>query len=137
MTELEIMSCARELGEGIAQSELYAAFEAAQRGYEADGELQRLVGEFSMQQMALAKEAEKPEPARDALMSAAIERRMAALQSDIMANPRMAAFSEASEQLNGMLGRVNSMIMAALRGDELGGGCSPDGCEGCSGCGGK
>ncbi len=120
------------LGEAIQNDPRHIAWKAAKEAQEADAALQEKISRFGSVRDELM-EANMAGSHDDAKI-AALSDEMRAIYEEIMANEFMAAFSEAQESLNELMGEINSLIQFYVTGEEpssCGGDCA--GCGGCSG----
>jgi cell fate (sporulation/competence/biofilm development) regulator YlbF (YheA/YmcA/DUF963 family) len=118
----QLETLGRDLGDAIAETAEYEAFEEAKAAVEADSEVQSKIAEFNQ--------------ARDRYMQArqtggATEetlREVQSAQQELHALPKMASYLDAKERLQERLERVNEAISEPLAVDFGGeaGGCCQD-----------
>lgn len=126
-----ILDSAKKIGRAIKESELMAAYEAAEKKYAEDAALQDKIREYSVQQQALAEESAKSVP--NAFLTESLQRRLSALYEEIVGDEVFAAFSQAQDAVRALLNEVNNTIMAEVTGEQPEGGCTHD-CSTCAGC---
>ena len=113
---------ATELGEAIAASPTYRAFEEAREAVEADEEAQRRIEEFEERRHEFALARERGEA------TATDARELEGLQSELHALPVMEEFFDARDDLRERLDEINEAVSAPLSVDVAGeaGGCCHD-----------
>ncbi|MGI6743284.1 MAG: YlbF family regulator [Eubacteriales bacterium] len=125
---MDIITMAGELGKLIKQDPRVAAYEAADKKFDEDRELQQLVAEYNTMRAAIAEEQDKDQPDED-LMNTIYERTEEIYQR-IMDNPTYTAYAEAKEALDDLMSEVNAEISFQITGERP---CSHD-CSSCGGC---
>ncbi len=125
---MEIMEMAAELGKLIKQSEQYKAYEAADKAYDNDEELIKLITEYNAQREAVETEQRKPEP--NQFIMETVEKRIHELYNAIMANEVFKQYNAAQGELNKLMQDVNAEITYNVTGQRP---CSHD-CASCGGC---
>lgn len=131
MEKEAIIESAKKIGRAIKESELMAAYDAAEAKYAEDAALQDKIREYSVQQQALAEESAKSVP--NAFLTESLQRRLQALYEEIIADPTFAAFQQTQDAVRALLNEVNNAIMAEVTGEQPEGGCTHD-CSTCAGC---
>lgn len=132
---MDIITAARELGKALQADEKFKKLEKAQEISEKDEELQSLIGEFNLKKMAVNEELSKSEKETDKIKE--LDRELKDLYEKVMTNPNMVAFTTAKQEMDAVVGNINTIIVGSLNGED------PDGidlqatCTGsCSSCGG-
>ncbi len=125
MTVFEI---AAQLGKALKQDDKLVRLENAKKAYEGDGELQKMMVEYEVQQKALQCEITKED--RDTLLIDTIQRRINKLYEDIMAHPIFVELNEAQAEVNELMNAVNNTITFEITGE------TPSCTHNCSTCGG-
>ncbi len=127
---MEIFELAAELGKALKNDERLVKLEEAKKAYEADGELQKCMVEYEVQQKAMQHEITKPE--RDTMFIDVIQKRIDELYKKIMEHPVFVQLNEAQAEVNELMNAVNSTITFNITGEK------PSSCTGscssCSGC---
>ena len=126
---MDIFELATELGKALKNDEKLIRLENAKKAYEADGDLQRMMVEYEVQQKALQGEIVKEE--RDTLFIETIQKRIDTLYNSIMGHPVFEELSAAQADVNEFMNAVNNTITFNITG-ELPSSCTHD----CSSCGG-
>ena len=134
---MEIVKKLRGLGEEIQKDERYKAYAAAKEENDKDTKLQELIGEFNLKRMDLGRLMQ--EEGSDQAKKEKLDEEIKALYSEITSNEGMQKFSEAKENLDGMIKQINGYISLFLNGEDpktcvyedCGG---KDGCGSCKGC---
>ncbi len=125
MTVFEIAS---QLGKALKQDEKLVRLDAAKKAYEGDGELQKMMVEYEVQQKALQGEITKDE--RDTMFIDIIQKRINELYDAIMSHPVFAELNEAQAEVNELMNAVNNTISFEITGEV------PSCTHNCSTCGG-
>lgn len=127
---MTIMELAAQLGQAIKQDERIVKMNEAREKYEKDENLQKLMFEYNMQQVALAEEYKK-DPVDKAVIEA-IEGRLDAIVKDVTESAIFAELNEAQEAVNALMQEVNGEIEYNITGQRP---CTHD-CHSCgSDCG--
>ncbi len=127
--EKGIFEIAAELGKAVKADERFVKFEAAKLAYEANGELQKNLVEYEVQQTALRNEYAKDE--KDMVFIEAIQKRIDELYRAVVEAPEFIALNETQTALNELMNAINTTITYNVTGQE------PDSCtHDCSTCGG-
>ena len=128
MTVFEI---AAQLGRALKDDEKLVRLNDAKKAYESDGELQKMMVEYEVQQKALQGEITKEE--RDTMFIDVIQKRINELYDAIMAHPIFVELNEAQADVNELMNAVNNTITFEITGElpsctgscsTCGGGCS-------------
>ena len=128
---MNIFELASELGKALKEDEKLVRLAAARKKYEEDGELQKMMIEYEVQQKALQGELTKEE--RDTLFIDIIQKRINELYESIMSHPIFAELNEAQAEVNELMNAVNNTITFEITGElpscthdcsSSGGGCS-------------
>jgi len=125
---MEIMEMAAELGKLIKQSDDYKRYEAADKAYDEDLDLLKLISEYNAQREAVEEEERKSEP--DQTIIENIEKRIRELYTEITGNATFIAYNEAQNALNKIMQDVNNEITYQVTGQRP---CTHD-CSTCGGC---
>lgn len=134
---MDAIAKARELGKVIQGDERYKAYHAAKARNDNDEVLQAKIGEFNMKRVELNTEMSKPQKDEEKLSK--YNEEIKALYDEIMQNENMIAFSQAKDEMDSLLNKVNMVITMSANGEDPET-CPvevPEGCSGsCSTCGG-
>ena len=125
---MEIMEMAAELGKLVKQSEQYKKFEAADKAYDDDLDLLKLISEYNAQREIVEAEERKPEP--DQAVIENVEKRIHELYNEITTNTVFINYNEAQNELNQLMQKVNEEITYQVTGQRP---CTHD-CSTCGGC---
>ncbi len=138
---MNVIELARQLGKAIQEDERYTAYVEASAKNDADAGLQELIGEFNLIRQNLMMEQSKPEEAQDAEKMAELNKKMHTAYNAVMTNENMAEYTMAKAGMDKMMGEVNTILTAAIQGDdpmtcptEVAHTCSGS-CGTCGGCG--
>lgn len=123
---MTIMELAAQLGQAIKADERIVKMNEAREEYEKDENLQKLMFEYNMQQVALAEEYKKEDI--DKAVIEAIEGRLDAIVGEVTSNEVFVKLNEAQEAVNALMQEVNSEIEFNITGQRP---CTHD----CSSCG--
>ena len=123
-----IFELAAELGKALKEDEKLVRLAAAKTAYAEDGDLQKKMVEYEVQQKALQMEITREE--RDTLFIDSIQKRIDVLYREIMEHPVFVELSEAQSDVNELMNAVNNTITFHITGEEPS--CTHD----CSTCGG-
>ena len=126
---MDIYELAAQLGDELKQDARLVALENARKNYESDKQLQSLVTEYEIQQLAMQKEASRPEC--DTHMIDMIQTRANELYTSITQNEVYLALEQAQNEVNELMNKVNGIITAHITGEEPG--CTHN-CATCKGC---
>jgi len=132
----EIILKTRELCKLIQNEEAYKTFIAAKDANDNDQDLQTDIGEFNIMRINLDMELNKEEKDEEKLK--AINEDMRAIYGKIMANESMIKYQESKRELDGVIEKIYSLILACAAGAdpdtaEISEGCSGN-CGSCGGC---
>ena len=128
---MTVFELAAQLGKALKEDEKLVRLANAKKAYESDGELQKMMVEYEVQQKALQVEITREE--RDTLLIDNIQRRINELYSAIMAHPVFTELNEAQAEVNELMNAVNNTITFEITGEmpscthdcsTCGGGCS-------------
>ncbi len=125
---MTVFELASELGRALKKDEKLVRLENAKKAYEGDGDLQKMMVEYEVQQKALQCEITKDE--RDTLLIDTIQRRINKLYEDIMAHPIFVELNEAQADVNELMNAINNTITFEITGEV------PSCTHNCSTCGG-
>ena len=123
---MEIMELAAQLGQAIKADARVAKMNEAKEAYDKDEDLQKLMLEYNMQQIALGEEYKKETP--DKSIIEAIEVRLDEIVQAVTTNELFIALNAAEEEVNALMQEVNAEITFQITGQRP---CSHD----CSSCG--
>ena len=123
---MTIMELAAQLGQAIKADERIVKMNEAREEYEKDENLQKLMFEYNMQQVALAEEYKKEDI--DKAVIEAIEGRLDAIVGEVTSNEVFVKLNEAQEAVNALMQEVNGEIEFNITGQRP---CTHD----CSSCG--
>lgn len=133
MIEMEatnIFEIAASLGKALKEDDKLVRLEAAKKAYEADGDLQKMLVEYEVQQKALQGEITRDE--RDTLFIDTIQKRIDLLYRNIMEHPVFLELNEAQAEVNELMNAVNNTITFHITGEQPSS-CTHD-CSTCGGC---
>ena len=128
---MTVFELAVQLGKALKEDEKLVRLANAKKAYESDGELQKMMVEYEVQQKALQVEITREE--RDTLLIDNVQRRINELYSAIMAHPVFTELNEAQAEVNELMNAVNNTITFEITGEmpscthdcsTCGGGCS-------------
>ena len=128
---MTVFELAAELGKALKGDERLVRLENAKKAYESDGDLQKMMVEYEVQQKALQVELTRDE--RDTLLIDNVQRRINELYNAIMAHPIFLELNEAQSDVNELMNAVNNTITFEITGEmpscthdcsTCGGGCS-------------
>lgn len=129
MENATIFDLAAALGKALKEDDKLIRLEAARKAYEADGDLQKMMVEYEVQQKALQGELVREE--RDTLFIDTIQKRIDLLYNNIMSHPVFTELNEAQAEVNELMNAVNNTITFHITGEV------PSSCtHNCSTCGG-
>ena len=128
MENKDIFALATELGNALKADERLVRLENAKKAYLEDGDLQKMMVEYEVQQRALQGEISKPE--RDTHFIDIIQKRIDELYKAIMEHPVFTELNEAQAEVNELMNAVNNTISFTVTGEQPS--CTHD----CSTCGG-
>ena len=113
---MNVIEKARELGQLIQADERYAVYCRAKEANDKDEALQQLIGEFQNKRIELNTEMSKDN--RSAERLTALDDEIKSLYGTIMANENMAAYNEAKNAMDDMLGQINMIITCSANGED-------------------
>lgn len=129
-----VIKMARELAKLIQQENAYKSMMLAHANNDDDAALQELIGKFNLIKVELNQAMTAENPEQEKLTK--LDRELKETYQEIMNNENMKAFSLAKEEMDLLMRKVNTIISAAINGenpDEV----DVDACSGsCSTCGG-
>lgn len=123
---MTIMELATQLGQAIKADESVVKMEEAKAAYDSNEELQKLILEYNMQQIALGEEYKKENVDKNII--GAIEAKLDEIYNSIIKSDDFLALSAAEERVNALMQEVNAEITFQITGQRP---CSHD----CSSCG--
>ena len=127
---MELFEMARLLGLAIKESDEGKRLDAMKKAYEEDEKIVALTTEFDVQQKALASLATDRE-ADEALIEG-IQARLSQIYDEVLDTEVYKAYEQAQKDLGQLIDKVNSIVMAQVKG--VPSGCTHD-CSTCGGCG--
>lgn len=130
MEATNIFEIAASLGKALKEDDKLVRLEAAKKAYEADGDLQKMLVEYEVQQKALQGEITRDE--RDTLFIDTIQKRIDLLYRNIMEHPVFLELNEAQAEVNELMNAVNNTITFHITGEQPSS-CTHD-CSTCGGC---
>lgn len=113
---MDIIELARQIGREIQKDERYLNLQAAEKKSDSDESLQQLIGEFNLKRMAINNEAQKEEHDDQKLQQ--LNQELRECYSTIMENSNMISYNVAKQELDGLLKRVNAIIMQSAEGED-------------------
>lgn len=124
---MTIIEKATELGELIKASEEMAALKAAEKAQAEDDAAQKLVEEFNLKRMNLARDMQSEKLTREE----AVHKNNEAFEEMVSASETIKAYVDAKKAFDKMISGVNSIINLYITGEQEG--CTHD-CHTCGGC---
>lgn len=124
---MTITEKAHELGRMISDSEELKALKAAEKEQAEDEEAQKLVAEFNMQRMNLARDIQENKLTEED----AIKKNNEAFEEMIKKSESIKKYVEAKQAFDKMINGVNNVINFYIMGEQEG--CTHD-CHTCGGC---
>lgn len=129
MTDLEmILEKAKELGALMKDSEIVAKYNAAKAAFDADAEINDLVGQFNLARMNLTEQSQKEQTDPELLKQ--LQEKTQSIYEQIMQKEAMRALDGANIALEDMVKQVNQILQNSISG---GSACTHD-CSFCAGC---
>ena len=125
-----VIKAANALAIELAKSEEIINLQKSREAYTHNAELSKLATEYMVQSAAMEEELKKGDDADKDLM-VAIKDRMMQISAQLNESADIIALRNAEEVASVLLNEVNSILSAAISGEE--GGCGHD-CSHCSGC---
>lgn len=126
----KIIEIATQLAEEIKKDDRLISYNLLKDKMDADSEIQALIGEFGLKRAALTHEMEKG--GEDKEQMERLNNELKEAYTNIMKHPLMQEFEEKKQALDEVLNKVNSLIAAAVNGEEEHS-CSGS-CATCGGC---
>ena len=127
---METFEMAKLLALSIRESDEYKRLEAAKKAYEEDEKIAALLTEFEVQNKALSSLREKGEA--DEQLAGMIQGRLNEIYEQVLDMPSYQNYESARKDLDGLIKKVNTVIMTQVYGETSG--CTHD-CSTCGGCG--
>lgn len=135
---MNIIDLARNFGKEIQKTEEYLELMRAKKENDNDKELNDLIGQFNLLKFDIQRLLSDKEDQQEKINEKNAE--LSKIYEKIMKNKNMIAFNKVSNNMNTIMNKVNSILMATVNGEdpltfsefnnlECSGGCS-----GCSGC---
>ncbi len=135
-----VLELTRELGAAIQADKRFTDTLAAKEANDNDKDLQEEIGAFNLMRMNLNTEISKDDEEKDHQKINEMNEALKDRYQRIMSNPMMTAFSAAKEELDVLIGEMNTIIEGALNGEDpyeidpnKAQGCSGS-CASCEGC---
>ena len=125
---MEIFELAAALGDALKEDQKLVRLNLAKKAYEENGELQKKLVEYEVQQKALQVEITRDD--RDTLLMDTIQKRIDVLYREIMEHPVFMELNEAQSDVNELMNAVNNTITYHITGEK------PSCTHNCSTCGG-
>ena len=125
---MEIFELAAALGDALKKDEKLVRLDLAKKAYEENGDLQKKMVEYEVQQKALQVEITRDE--RDTLFIDTIQKRIDVLYREIMEHPVFMELNEAQSDVNELMNAVNNTITYHITGEQ------PSCTHNCATCGG-
>lgn len=136
---MDIITLFKQAALALQKDERYLQLAQARQANDDDEELQNTIGEFNLVRLDLNNEMEKTD--RDEERVKELDAKINDLYNSIMMSASMLAYNDAKQNIKGLVSYINSIVAAAVDGDdpmlvtEPVEGCGSDGCASCSGCG--
>ena len=134
---MDIIQLSRDLGTAIQECPEYKRIFAAKAANDADKELQSLIEEFNMTRVKLSTAMQAED--KDEAKLAELDKILKESYATVMGNKNMLEFNDAKQEMDLVMNQVNTILGAALNGEDPQN-CEskPDACGGscssCSGC---
>ncbi len=139
VNELDVIALARELGKKIQQEDVFIKYMLAKQNADNDPDLQKSLKEFGDKREELSDESGKPEDKKDPKRIQEISREMNRCYAAIMTNQSMMNYSEAKDNYDVLMNRVNAIIQKSFEGEDPATADYVPNCTGscatCGGCG--
>ncbi len=135
---MDLIMMAREMGAAIQASDEYKNFNIAREKNDNDTELQEAINNFNMKRVELNTLMASPEKDNDKIN--ALNEELKNLYQAVMTNDNMADFSNSKNDLDVLMGKVTTILMKSVNGqdpmtcEEVDASCGSD-CGTCGGCG--
>ena len=114
---MDIIDVARNLGVEIQKDERYKKYASAKAKNDNDEELQNAIGEFNMIRMQMDMEIQKgEEKSEEALKKLNEDLRKA--YGKVMVNESMIEYNQAKTALDELVGEIETIISAAISGED-------------------
>jgi cell fate (sporulation/competence/biofilm development) regulator YlbF (YheA/YmcA/DUF963 family) len=130
---MEVIEKARELGDAIMEDARCKRLQAAKTANDTDSELQELIGEFNLKKLQLNNEFNKDPEQQSKDKLTQIENELKDVYGKVMSNKSMAEYTEAKNDMDELVGHINSIIQMSISGEVNEGGCTGS-CASCGGC---
>lgn len=124
---MTIIEKAHELGEMIKESEELKALKIAEKEQQEDETAQKLVGEFNIKRMNLARDIQDGKLTEEE----AIKKNNEAFEEMVKASPAIKKYVDEKQRFDKMISGVNNVINFYIMGEQEG--CTHD-CHTCGGC---
>ena len=135
---MDIIDLARNFGKEIQKTEEYLELMHAKHNNDNDRELNDLIGKFNLLKFDIQRLLSDNNDQQERINEKNSE--LSDIYEKIMKNENMIAFNKASENMNVVMNKINSILMAAVNGEdpmsfsEISNlGCNGS-CDGCSKC---
>jgi cell fate (sporulation/competence/biofilm development) regulator YlbF (YheA/YmcA/DUF963 family) len=131
---MSVIEKARELGQAIIEDERCQRLQSSKAANDNNVQLQEMIGEFNLKKMQLNNEfnTDLEQQSKDKL--AKIEQELKDLYAKIMATDSMIEFTNAKNDMDELIGHINSIIQVSISGEvDEDGGCGGS-CDSCAGC---
>lgn len=135
---MDIIDLARNFGKEIQKTDEYLDLMQAKQNNDNDIELNDLIGKFNLLKFEIQRMLSDNSDQQEKINAKNSE--LSEIYEKIMKNENMVAFNKASEKMDTVMNRINSILMAAVNGEDpmlfseindLG--CNGS-CDGCSKC---
>lgn len=113
---MEIFELAKQLGEALKNDERLIELEKAKKDYNSNGDLQRQLLEYEVQQKALQNEMVKEE--KDTHFIDIINKRITELYKSITEDPVFNKLNEIQAEVNDLMNEVNRTITMTITGED-------------------
>lgn len=135
---MNIIDLARNFGKEIQKTDEYLELMRAKKENDNDKELNDLIGKFNLLKFDIQRLLSDKEDQQEKINEK--NSKLSEIYKKIMENKNMIAFNKASDNMNAIMNKINSILMAAVNGEdplmfsefnnlECSGSCG--GCQGC------
>lgn len=132
---MDIIEKAREFAAEIQNTEIYNNLIDARKKSDEDSALQEMIGKFNLIKLNIDNEIAKEAASQDKLKEYNTE--LQNIYNDIMRNENMVAFNDAKSNADKLISKINSLMIAAINGEDVFSFDVDASCSGnCSSCGG-
>jgi cell fate (sporulation/competence/biofilm development) regulator YlbF (YheA/YmcA/DUF963 family) len=113
---MDIITLTRELGVAIQSDDRYTFFRDVKAAMDNDEALQQKIGDFNIARMNLDNELTKDE--KDEATLKELNNKIKSLYGEIMSDNNMKKYDDAKNALGGLITQINTIIDAAVNGED-------------------